>query len=518
MTQVLARLRGVVRRFGAVTALSGADLEVRAREVHGVLGENGAGKTTLLGVLGGMVQPNAGSLEISGRAVRLSGPRAAWEHGVGLVHQHFTLVPTLSVLENLALGRNPGTSGLRLPLARVRTTAERLSDRTGLEVPLDAIVEDVGVGDRQRVEIFKALLREPRILVLDEPTAVLTPAEVESLFGLLRDLAGQGRGVVLVTHKIDEALAVADRITVLRRGRAVSTARRGEVDGPALVEAMVGREVDSGVRAGSVDVAIGRGPASRPETGRGVASGAAHRAEGPPVARLEKVSVRSRSGSEALRGVSLTMARGEIVGIAGVEGNGQRELALVLAGRLAADTGMVSVPPGVGFIPQDRTLEGLIPDFDLVENVALALHDDPAYGRGAWLGWRKIREEAESLVSRFDVVASGVDARAGTLSGGNQQRLVVGRELLRARDLLVAENPTRGLDVAAAAYVHGQIERLAEDPSGPAVVLISTDLDEVLALSGRILVMASGKLLAVSEGDRTREAIGSLMLREVADA
>jgi simple sugar transport system ATP-binding protein len=498
VTVVLARLRGVVRRFGSVTALAGADLEVHGGEVHGVLGENGAGKSTLLGVLGGTLRPDQGSIEISGVPVELRSPRAAWRHGVGLVHQHFTLVPTLSVLENLALGRDAESSGLKLPYASIRAEAKLLMERTGLLVPLDAQVEEIGVGDRQRVEILKALLRDPPILVLDEPTAVLAPAEVASLFALLRQLAAEGRAVVLVAHKIDEILSIADRVTVLRRGRTVMSAPRSEVDAVALVRAMVGGDASGHVVAGS------RGSSVRHEE---------------HVARVENLRAKTPSGSEALHEISLTVRRGEIVGIAGVEGNGQRELALVLSGRLVPDSGAVELAPGVGFIPQDRTVEGVIPDLDLVENVALGLHDDPRFGGRIRLDWSRMREEAESVVSRFGVVTPGVGAWAGSLSGGNQQRLVVGRELGKASDLLVAENPTRGLDVAATAFVQNEILRLASADSPPGTVLISTDLDEILALASRILVMVRGRLIPAPEDRPSREAIGGLMLSgTVADA
>lgn len=520
MTDALASLRGVVRRFGSVTALAGADLEVRGGEVHGVLGENGAGKTTLLGVLGGMLRPDEGVLEIRGKGVELSGPRAAWQHGVGLVHQHFTLVPALTVLENLALGRDPGVSGRRRPLERVRSAAVRLSDRTGLTVPLEAAVEDLGVGERQRVEILKALLREPPILVLDEPTAVLTPGEVESLFDLLRELAAEGKAVVLVAHKIDEVLAVSDRITVLRRGRTVLTAERGQVDAPSLIRAMVGTAAGS---ESDVTLDVAEAVGAPVEGAEGAARAAEARTpEGlsaPPVARLSRARTSRADGSVALHDVSLAVHRREIVGIAGVEGNGQRELALVLAGRLPVSSGEVALPPGIGFIPQDRTAEGLVSDFDLVENTALALHDDGRFTRGPWLDWREVRAEAQRVVSRFGVVTPGVEARAGALSGGNQQRMIAGRELIRASDLLVAENPTRGLDVAATAFVHAELRRLAGSESGPGIVLVSTDLDEVLSLSTRILVMVRGRLTMVPEGRRSREGVGALMLSgEEADA
>jgi simple sugar transport system ATP-binding protein len=492
---------GIVRRYGAVLALDGADLDVRAGEVHAVLGENGAGKSTLLGILGGMLRPDAGTVEIQGDVVQLRSPRDAWARGVGLVHQHFTLVPALSVLENLALGWRGG-GGLRLPYDQVADAAARLAERTGLRVPLDARVEQLGVGERQRVEILKTLLRDPPLLVLDEPTAVLTPGEADTLFALLRDLAATGRAVVLVAHKIDEVLRVADRVTVLRHGRTVLTAPRTEVDESALVLAMVGESLADPAAVGGV----GLGPRARGGGASQVDS------EGPPVVELSAVGARGDAGRPALVGVSLAVRRGEIVGVAGVEGNGQRELALVLAGRRPPHQGVARLPGGIGFIPQDRSREGLIGDFDLVENMALALHDDDRFTRRALLRWAAIRERAEAVRVRFGIRAPDVRMKARALSGGNQQRLVVGRELALAADLLVAANPTRGLDVTAAAFVHAELIRLVREPGGPGVVLISTDLDEVLALSDRVLVMTRGLLVATRSTHPTREEIGGLML------
>lgn len=501
-----ARLTGIVRRYGPVVALDGADLEVRPAEVHAVLGENGAGKSTLLGILGGMQRPDAGRVEIGGFEVELRSPRDAWALGVGLVHQHFTLVPALSVLENLALGWRSVTGDWRLSHERVRETTLRLAERTGLRVPLDARVEQLGVGERQRVEILKTLLREPPLLALDEPTAVLSPGEVDTLFELLRGLASEGRAVVLVAHKIDEVLRVADRITVLRHGRTVLTAPRTEVDGSALVVAMVGRGVEDAAAVGLLDGDADEEPVS------GLAASPARDADQPPIAELAAVCVRGGAGRPALDGVSLSVRRGEIVGVAGIEGNGQRELALVLSGRRAPDEGAARLPKGIGFIPQDRTREGLVGDFDLIENVALALHDDDRFARGSFLRWEAIREVAEEVRTRFDIRAPSVETKAWALSGGNQQRLVVGRELALATDLLVAENPTRGLDVAAAAFVHAELSGLAREPGGPGVVLLSTDLDEVLALSDRVLVMTRGRLVAPTQAHPTRDEVGALML------
>lgn len=493
MTEVVARLTGIERRFGSVTALDGADLELRAGEVHGVLGANGAGKTTLLYVLGGMLRPDAGKVVVGGSTTSLSGPRDAWAHGIALVHQHFTLVPALSVLENLTLGHR-GRHPLALPTAQVESAAQELMERTGLSVPLRASVDELGVGDKQRAEILKALLRDPRVLILDEPTQVLAPSEIEGLFALLRGLAREGRAIALVAHKLDEVLGVADRLTVLRSGRTVLSTPRSESDEPSLVRAMVGGEVADEASVGWLRTEPTRDASDVGET----------------VASLHAVSVRTAGRATALDDVSLDVRRGEIVGVAGVEGNGQHELALVLSGRIGSVMGRADLPPGIGFIPQDRTTEGLVAEFDLTENLALALHREVSCRDGIWLRWDEIQRRAGTVRERYEVGAPSLSTPAGQLSGGNQQRLVVGRELAMATDLLVAENPTRGLDVKATAFVHDELRRVARGSAG--VVLVSTDLDEVLALSDRVFAMHSGHLVAVPDDRRTREGVGALML------
>ncbi len=467
-----------------------------------------------------MVTPDAGEIRLGGEAVLPRTPREAWRLGVGMVHQHFALVPRLTVLENLALGRRGGWAGLRLPLDEVARQATALSVETGLEVPLDRRVEGLGVGDRQRAEILKVLLREPRVLVLDEPTAVLSPPEVDALLDLLGRLAGQGKAVLLVAHKLDEVLAVADRVTVLRGGRTVLEAPRAAVDAGRLADAMVGsggaeRAEIMGVEGGAATAlegdAVGASftartsPAS-PETP------ASPEIPATAVANLANVRVVSE-GRDALRGVDLVVRRGEIVGIAGVEGNGQRELASVLAGRRLPDSGQARIPADPAFIPQDRGREGLVASFTLAENLALALQRDPAYRRGPWLRWKSIRARTVRALADFEVRAPGPDARAGALSGGNQQKLVVARELAGDPTLLVAENPTRGLDVAAAAFVHARLRELrARGENGPGIVLVSADLDEILALADRVLVMVRGRLTPVPEAERTRAGIGRRML------
>lgn len=504
-------VRGLHKRFGRTVALEGAHLDAYGGEVLGVLGENGAGKTTLLSTLAGLVAPDAGAIEVDGVEVRIASPREAWRLGIGMVHQHFALVETMSVLDNLALGRRRA-GGFRLALDDLRLEATALGERVGLEVPLDARVEDLGVGDRQRAEVLKVLLRDPGVLVLDEPTAVLAPAEVDGLLGLLRRLADDGRAVLLVAHKLDEVLAIADRVTVLRRGQTVLEAPRSQVDAAALAVAMVGAapaalpERAAG-SVGSVDQVGPGGPVGA--VGR---SGSAGR---PSVARLRGVEVEATAGRVALRGVDLQVAAGEIVGVAGVEGNGQRELSLVLAGRLVPDRGEVELADEPAFVPQDRRREGLVASFSLAENLAVGLHRKEAYRAGPLLRWDRIRDTTRAALEAFSIRASGPAALASSLSGGNQQRLVVARELEGNPALIVAENPTRGLDVAGAAFVHRTLRERSEGPEPAGVVLVSTDLDEILRVADRVVVLVRGRVVAVPESQRTREGIGAVMLAGV---
>ena len=504
MTEVLARLDGIIRHFGHVKALDSANLEIHSGEIHGILGENGAGKTTLLNILGGIIHPDVGFVEVGGSRVRLQSARAAWKMGIGLVHQHFTLVPGLSVLENLALGRRHRGHRWKLHLKEIRKEASQLSELTGLTVPFEASIEELGVGDRQRIEILKALLRDPQLLVLDEPTAVLAPAEINQLFRLLRSLAEEGRAVVLVAHKLDEILSIADRVTVLRQGRTVMTAARADVDTAILTDAMVGSSSGDGEAPATPDSLSAFGQNS---------DGLAQNRElsNRPVARLKGITVYSPQGGLALQDVGLEVLRGEVIGVAGVEGNGQRELALVLSGRQEVASGKLEIPEHVGFIPQDRTREGLAADFDLTENMALALHRDPKFRLGPLLRWSLIESHATKIRSRFKVRSSGGRTLARELSGGNQQRLVVGRELSQLPELLIAENPTRGLDFTATAFVREELKRLAHDTAA-GVVLISTDLDEILEVADRVFVILRGKLTPVPSVHDSRETVGAMML------
>ena len=490
-----ARLRDVTKRFGPVTALDGVSFDLVPGEIHGLLGENGAGKTTLARVLGGLLAPDHGRVEIGGREVALRSARDAGALGVAMVHQHFSLVPRFTGFENIALFNGGAWTGKGTAAPGYRERVEARARELKLEVELDAPAAVLGVGARQRIEILKALMSETGVLLLDEPTAVLAPQEVAGLFAVLKRVAGAGTGIVLVAHKLDEVLAVADRVTVLRRGQRVLTEAAASVSAGELAEAMVG---------GALPVAgLGRGqPRASGPPG----------AEPAPVASLDAVTV-GTTGAPSLREVTLTVRSGEILGIAGVDGNGQRTLAAVLAGIRNPDEGTAELPREVGWIPQDRGEEGLVNDFTIAENVALALHGQSRCRKGPWLDWAAVEETAGSLMREMDVRAGSPDATAGTLSGGNQQRVVAGREFLRSGEMLVAESPTRGLDVKATVAVRARIAKLVRSGDRPpGVVLISADLDEILELSDRIAVMVRGRLIPVPTGEHNHAAIGELML------
>ncbi len=516
------RLRGATKRFGPVRALDEVDFELAPGEIHGLLGENGAGKTTLARVVAGLLAPDAGRVEIGGREVRLGSAAEARALGVAMVHQHFSLVPRFTGFENVALFNAEAWTPRGGARAGYRDRIEARAAELGLPVELDVPVERLGVADRQRIEILKALMGETRVLLLDEPTAVLAPQEVEGLFAVLRRVAAAGTGIVLVAHKLDEVLAAADRVTVLRRGRWVLTRAAAAVTARELADAMVGvggvgdrparREGgEAGGLVGAGSPGDGGGAAVRvPEGGIEVAGQEVP--EFTIVAELKDVSAASAGGA-GLRGVSLAVRRGEILGIAGVGGNGQRTLAAVLAGLQAPDEGEVVLPDEAGWIPQERDGEGLVNDFTIAENVALALHAKGAYRRGPWLDWAEVEEAAAALVGEMDVRSGAPGVVAGTLSGGNQQKMVAGREFLRSGELLVAESPTRGLDVKATVAVRERIRALAKNGGdGPGIVLISADLDEILELSDRIAVMVRGRLMPVPPEEHNPAAIGELML------
>ena len=491
----LLSLRGITHRFGAVVALNDASLRVRSGTVHALLGENGAGKTTLMRVAFGLLTPDAGTVEVHNRPVTIASPAAALALGIGMVHQHFTLVPAMTVAENVALGGR-GAYRPQLAAARVRDVAQR----AGLSLDPFAMVSSLSVGAQQRCEIAKALARDVSLLILDEPTAVLAPAEAADLLRWLRSFADAGHAVVLITHKLRDALAIADDVTVLRRGTTVLSARAADTTQDALRAAMVG------VQDANTDAAIAGALSGDRSDYRGAAPANSMNADPElraDVLRAIDVSYTDTRGAERVRGVSLAVRRAELVGIAAVEGAGQHELLRLLAGRLVPQRGTIAMPKRLGFVPEDRHRDALMLDATLDENIALR----GAGERRGRIPWGTVRRDTEQIISTRDVRTDGASALARTLSGGNQQKLVVGRELADAPEALIVENPSRGLDFQATASVHAAL-REARD-GGAAVLLYSSDLDEVLLLADRVLVMFNGTLVETS---RDRDAIGRAML------
>ena len=476
MSDIALALEAIDKRFGEVQALRGASLNVRRGTLHAVLGENGAGKTTLMRIAFGLMPADAGGVRIDGAPVTLTSGADVIRRGLGMVHQHFTLVPAMTAAENIALGGH-GRLALRAVAARVQALVER----TGLRVDPSARVATLGVGAQQRVEILKALYSNARVLILDEPTAVLTPTEAEELFAWLRRFVAEGGTAVLVTHKLQEALAIADDVTVLRRGQCVLTASSAQLDMTALVRAVTGD--DSGASYSMPD---------RDTTAAVIAPARQVPQRGACVARLDAVNARDARGVERVRDATVDCFAGEIIGLAGVEGSGVHELLRLLAGRLAPSSGVATLPPRIGFIPEDRLRDAVIEEFTLTENVALR-------GAGARRGrmpWPAMQALTAGLMERHDVRAPSPATRAGTLSGGNQQKFVVGRELDEHPALVVAENPVRGLDIRATAHVLRELAGSASE--GSAVVFYSADIDELLPIADRMLVVFAGRVREVA--------------------
>ncbi len=475
-------------------ALRGVSLEVEEGEIHGILGENGAGKTTLMRIIYGEIRPTAGEIEVFGKKVRFRGPWDAMKMGIAMVYQRFTLVSSMTVLENLYLALSSIEKGVSLSDAK--SLAEETMERTGLKVPLDAKVEELPVGLQQRVEILKALMRRAKILILDEPTSVLSPLEVEALFRTLRKLKGMGITILFITHKLKEVKAVTDRVTVLRKGRVVGTALTKDVTEVDLAKMMVGREVLMKVRK-------------------------AHTEAKEPVLVVEDLWVRDDRGLMAVKGVSLEVRAGEILGIAGVQGNGQRELVEAIAGIRPVEKGRIVLCGkdvtnasaeeryrlGLAYVPEARDV-GLVLDMSVAENSVLTRLKDVT-SKGV-ISLRKMLDIASNVVKTFAVVTPSLRSSVRYLSGGNQQKLMVGRELAKKPRVLVVAEPTHGLDVAATEFVRKTIVSFAE--SGGAVLLVSSDLEEVMQLSNRVAVMSGGKIVAVKKPEEyTIEELGLLM-------
>lgn len=481
MSHELLTLEGISHRFGTTLALDNVSFTLRAGTVHALLGENGAGKTTLMRIAYGLLRPNRGTIRMHGAQITLPSPATALARGIGMVHQHFMLVPSMTVAENVALGGR----GMYSP-QKARELVRTLTARTGLSVHPDERIDSLSISTQQRCEIIKALARNVSILILDEPTSLLTPDEAAELLLWLRRFADQGNAVVLITHKLRDAMSTADDFTVLRRGSVVLTTTRGTATDETLSAAMLGHEYPANGHPAETEPAVPTPAAITTNT-----------PAAPIIASAVNVS------TEQLHDLTLELHSGEIVGIAGVEGSGQHSLLRLFAGRLTPTRGAISLPNRIGFIPEDRHLAALMLDESLEANVAL----HGAGQRKGTISWRTLRDETTRLLQRFNVTAAGPTAAARTLSGGNQQRLVVGRELIDNPALLVAENPTRGLDFNGAAAVYTAI-RTARS-TGAAVLFYSSDLDEVLSIADRILVIREGKLYPI---EKTRAAVGYAML------
>ncbi len=491
------QLRGITKRFGALTANDSIDLDIVPGEIHCLLGENGAGKSTLMNVLYGLLQPDEGQIIIDGRPHVSRNPKEAIAAGIGMVHQHFMLVEVFTVAENLILGREDGTAGV-LNMRTARRTVRELSKRYRFEVDPDALIEELPVGVQQRVEILKALANDAKYLIFDEPTAVLTPQEIDELIEVMRSLRDEGKAIVFITHKLREVRAIADKITVIRRGKVVGTAKPSDSEG-ALAELMVGR---------AVSLTVDKAAATRSDQPRLI---------------MTDVSVASPAGTLVVDHLDLEVAGGEIVCVAGVQGNGQTELAEALLGVTPIATGEVlldgrrlngmtpreTIAAGLGFVPEDRKHDGFVGSFSVAENLVLNHFDEPPYAKGVALDLARIRQNAADRVDEFDIRTQSIETPVASLSGGNQQKVVLARELSRPLSLLIANQPTRGVDVGAIEFLHKRL--VDERDRGTAVLIVSTELDEVLALADRIAVMYRGRIVGIVPADTSREVLGLMM-------
>lgn len=495
-SEIAVEMRNIHKVYpDGVVALKGVDFIVRTGEIHGLLGENGAGKTTLMRILYGEIKPTSGEIKIFGEKVSFHGPWDAIKKGIGMVYQHFTLVPTFTVKENLYLSLLSVNPKAKMEDAVAR--AKTIMEETGLRIPFDEVVEDLPIGVQQRVEIIKALLREAKILILDEPTSVLTPIEVKELFKALRKLQGMGITIIFITHKLREVKEITDRVTVLRRGRLVGTVETSKVDVKTLAKMMVEREVVFGIE---------KKPAK----------------PGKVLLRAEDLHVLDDRGIEKVKGISLELRRGEIMGVAGVQGNGQRELAEALAGVRPVVSGKIILGDrdvtrltaydryrlGLAYVPDSRDI-GLVAEMSIVENVALT-NLYRILGRARRILWDRAAEIATSVVKSFEVVAPSLETPVKYLSGGNKQKVMVGREVAREPEVFIVSEPTQGLDVAATEFIRRKLIELRDQ--GKAILLISSDLDEVLQLSDRIAVIYEGRFLAVGRPEEfTIEKLGMIM-------
>jgi ABC-type uncharacterized transport system ATPase subunit len=494
------QMSGITKRYPGVVANNQISLDVKAGEIHALLGENGAGKTTLMNILFGLARPDEGEILLDGKPVQIADPADAISRGIGMVHQHFMLIPVLTVAENILLGAETMTNSIFLDRREARRRIIELGKRFGFEIDPDARVETLSVGWQQRVEILKALYRDARILVLDEPTAVLTPQETVEVFAVLRRLAAEGHSIIFISHKLYEVLEIADRITVIRRGEVVGTRQPSQTNEDDLAALMVGREVQ---------LAVDRGTS--------------HPAE--PVLTVNNLTVRSDRGQEVVRDVSFNVRAGEILGIAGVAGNGQDELVEAITGLRRSSRGTISLKGqnitglsvrerreyGLGYVPGDRQKYGLVLGFPISDNLVLTRYYNRPFARGIQREDAAIEKWAQEKIQEFDIRTPSWTVPAGTLSGGNQQKVIVAREFSRELQVLVLDQPTRGLDVGSIEFIHKQA--VSKRDAGTGILLVSAELDEILELSDRIAVMYRGEIVALIEGRPTanKEEIGLLM-------
>jgi len=494
---VKLELKGITKRFGTLVANDHIDLVIEPGQVHSLLGENGAGKSTLMNVLYGLYEPTEGQILVNGKPVVFSGPGDAMAAGIGMVHQHFMLVPVFTVAENVALGNETTRAGGSLNLETTRSRIRKISEQYGFDVDPDAVVEDLPVGVQQRVEIIKALIRDAEVLILDEPTAVLTPRETDELLAIMRQLCDDGKSVVFISHKLREVKAVSDVITVIRRGKVVGDAPPS-ASTTELASMMVGR---------SVSLNLQKEPAKL----------------GEATFQVRDLVVLSDTGQAVVDHLSFEIAQGEILAVAGVQGNGQTELTEAIMGLQEHVTGSIKlggeelvgrsvaqiIDAGVGFVPEDRSVDGLVGTFTVAENLVLNRYNKAPFARGLSMRPAVVAENAAEKIDEFDIRTQSAEAAAGTLSGGNQQKVVMARELSRPLSLFIASQPTRGVDVGSIEFLHKRI--VAERDGGTPVMIVSTELDEVLELADRIAVLYSGRLMGIVPGNTSRDVLGLMM-------
>ena len=486
------------KEFPGIVANDNITLQVKKGEIHALLGENGAGKSTLMNVLFGIYQPDAGKIRVNGKDVNITDPNVANELGIGMVHQHFMLVDTFTVTENIILGNEP-KKGVKIDMSKAEKEVQEISDRYGLKVDAKALVRDISVGMQQRVEILKMLYRKADILIFDEPTAVLTPQEISELMQIMKSLINEGKSIILITHKLNEIKEVADRCTVIRRGKGIGTVNVSETSTEELASMMVGREVVFKTE---------KSPAKPKE----------------PVLQIQDLVVKDNRGVDMVRGLNLEVRKGEIVGIAGVDGNGQSELIEAITGLRKVESGKVllngndltNLKPrkitesGIGHIPQDRHKFGLVLDYPIGENLVLQTYYKEPFSKRGQLNFKNIYNYAEKLIEEYDVRTPSSTTLARALSGGNRQKAIIGREVDRSPDLLIAAQPTRGLDVGAIEFIHKKL--IEERDKDKAVLLISFELDEIMNLSDRIAVIYEGKIVAIVNPEEADEQeLGLLM-------